>query len=41
MKDKPDPRHSLPKRRLTETRRIETLEVITSVGLFCRAVSVL
>jgi len=24
MKDKPDPRHNLPKRRLTETRRIET-----------------
>ena len=24
MKDKPDPRHDLPKRRLTETRRIET-----------------
>ena len=24
MKDKPDPRHTLPKRRLTETRRIET-----------------
>ncbi|KIN69889.1 hypothetical protein Z945_3781 [Sulfitobacter noctilucae] len=41
MKDKPDPRHRLPKRRLTETRRIETPEVITSVGLFCRAVSLL
>lgn len=24
MKDKPDPRHNLPKRSLTETRRIET-----------------
>lgn len=24
MKDKPDPRHNLPRRRLTETRRIET-----------------
>lgn len=26
MKDKPDPRHNLPKRRLTVTRRIETPE---------------
>ena len=26
MKDKPDPRHNLPKRRLTETRRIETTD---------------
>ncbi len=26
MKDKPDPRHNLPKRRLTETRRIEALD---------------